>query len=134
MVVLMRRVLAFASILVVATMGLAAGPGAQQGPVPPEQVVEVTAERFAFQPSEIRATAGTTLKIVLKSDDTTHGFRIKGEGVNVAIPKRGRGTVTASFTPSKPGRYTFECSRVCGAGHSFMRGTIVVSESGADAK
>ena len=79
------------------------------------QKVEVTAERFAFQPSEIRTTVGTTLEVVLTSDDTTHGFRIKGEGVNVQIPKRGRGTITATFTPSKAGRYTFECSRICGA-------------------
>ena len=101
---------------------------------PPAQTVEVTAERFAFQPSEITVPVGTTLTVVLKSDDTTHGFRIKGEGVNVQIPKRGRGTVTATFTPAKAGKYTFECSRVCGAGHGFMRGTIVAVEPGSDTK
>ena len=99
-----------------------------------EQTVEVTAERFAFQPSEIKVAVGTTLTVVLKSDDTTHGFRIKGEGVNVQIPKRGRGTVTATFTPAKAGTYTFECSRVCGAGHGFMRGTIVVVERESETK
>ena len=90
--------------------------------------VEVTAERFAFQPSEIKIRAGTTLKVILSSDDTNHGFRIKGQGVNVEIPKRGRGSITATFTPPAPGRYVFECSRICGAGHGFMRGTIVVTE------
>ena len=131
----------------VATAMRAQGPAAQQavpqqtapqqtGPQPtgPEQTVEVTAERFAFQPSEITVPVGTTLKVVLKSDDTTHGFRIKGEGVNVQIPKRGRGTITATFTPAKAGKYTFECSRICGAGHGFMRGTIVVVERGSEAK
>ena len=54
-------------------------------------------------PSEIKVAVGTTLTVVLKSDDTTHGFRIKGEDVNVQIPKRGRGTVTATFTPAKAG-------------------------------
>ena len=62
------------------------------------------------------------------------GFRIKGEGVNVQIPKRGRGTVTATFTPSQAGKYTFECSRICGAGHGFMRGTIVAVEPDSEAK
>jgi cytochrome c oxidase subunit 2 len=95
------------------------------------RTVEVTAERFAFQPSHIEVPAGTTLKVILTSDDTTHGFRIKGQGVSVEIPKRGRGTITATFTPPAPGRYVFECSRICGAGHGFMRGTILVTEPGA---
>jgi cytochrome c oxidase subunit II len=127
MVVLTRRLVPWTLGLVVAT----AVAAASQAPAPPsadESTIEITAERFAFQPSEIKATVGTTLRIVLKSDDTTHGFRIKGEGVNVAIPKRGRGTIEATFTPAKAGRYTFECSRICGAGHGFMRGTIVVTE------
>ena len=129
----MRR-LVFGIVAVAAAtslMGLAARAQQSESAV---QKVEVTAERFAFQPSEIRTTVGTTLEVVLTSDDTTHGFRIKGEGVNVQIPKRGRGTITATFTPSKAGRYTFECSRICGAGHGFMRGTIVVVEPQADGK
>ena len=123
------------------TMGLAAAAAlaavslrAQSQPRPPEQTVEVTAERFAFQPSEITVAVGTALTVVLKSDDTTHGFRIKGEGVNVQIPKRGRGTTTVTFTPARPGKYTFECSRICGAGHGFMRGTIVAVEPSGEAK
>ena len=127
-----RRLMCLALLLA------AIGAGRAQEPSPPpaaaEQTVEVTAERFVFQPSEIKTTAGTTLKIVLSSDDTTHGFRIKGEGVNVQIPKRGRGTITATFTPPRAGTYTFECSRICGAGHNFMRGTIVVAERAAEAK
>jgi len=94
----------------------------------PEQVIDIAAERFSFNPSEVRATMGTTLRIRLTSDDTMHGFRIVGANVNVAIPKRNRGTAVVTFRPEKPGRYTFECSRLCGAGHSFMRGTLVVTE------
>ncbi len=122
--------------LVLSLVSLAAVSSAQS-PAPPaaaEQTVEVTAERFAFQPSEIKVAVGTTLTIVLTSDDTTHGFRIKGEGVNVQVPKRGRGSVTATFTPAKAGKYTFECSRICGAGHGFMRGTIVVVERESETK
>jgi cytochrome c oxidase subunit 2 len=92
------------------------------------QVVDITAERFTFTPSEIKTTVGTALEFRLQSDDTDHGFRIVETDVNVQIPKRGRGTISVKFTPSKAGRYAFECSHVCGAGHSFMRGVIVVRE------
>ncbi|HKY23504.1 MAG TPA: hypothetical protein VJM31_19970, partial [Vicinamibacterales bacterium] len=61
----------------------------------------------------------------LRSDDTDHGFRIVGTDVNVKIPKRGKGFVAVTFVPPQPGRYVFECSKLCGAGHSFMRGTLI---------
>lgn len=91
------------------------------------KVVNVTAERFSFTPSEIRVKAGTRLEIRLRSEDTAHGFRIIGTDVDIELPKRGRGVATVVFEP-KAGRYTFECSRLCGAGHSFMRGVIIASE------
>ena len=105
-------------------------------PPPPAavQTVDIAAERFSFTPSEVKTTAGTTLTIRLTSDDTAHGFRILGTEVNVEIPKRSRGVTTVSFTPEKAGRYTFECSKLCGAGHSFMRGVIVVDETTAGAR
>jgi prepilin-type processing-associated H-X9-DG protein len=100
MVVLMSRTHTWMTGLAVAA-ALAAVSLRAQSPAPPAgQTVEVTAERFAFQPSEITVAVGTTLTVVLKSDDTTHGFRIKGEGVNIQIPKRGRGTATATYTPT----------------------------------
>jgi cytochrome c oxidase subunit 2 len=92
----------------------------------PPQVVRVTAERFAFTPSEVSVAPGTEIEFHLTSEDTAHGFHILGQGVDLTIPKRGRGEATIRFTPPAPGRYVFECSRMCGAGHSFMRGTIVV--------
>jgi cytochrome c oxidase subunit 2 len=93
-----------------------------------EQTVDVTAERFTFTPSEIRVKAGTRLQIRLTSDDTDHGFKIPDTDIDVRIPKRNRGATTVTFDAKAPGRYTFQCSHVCGAGHSFMRGEIVVSE------
>ena len=92
------------------------------------RVVNVSAERFSFTPSEIRVKAGEPIEIRLKSEDTDHGFRILNTDIDVRIPKRGKGTATAAFRPAQEGRYTFECSHVCGAGHGFMRGTIVVTK------
>jgi len=88
------------------------------------RVIEIAAERFTFTPSEIRVKAGTRLEIRLESDDTAHGFHIVGTDVDIELPKRGRGAVSVTFQP-QAGRYTFECSRVCGAGHEFMRGVII---------
>lgn len=92
------------------------------------RVIRVSAERFAFTPSEIVVDPGEEVELRIKSDDTAHGFRIAGTGVNVVIPKRGRGEITVPFRAPEPGRYTFECTRMCGAGHNFMRGELVVRE------
>jgi cytochrome c oxidase subunit 2 len=128
MVVLMRTAVALVVLLLTgACLGALALLNAQSRPANPE-VIEVSAERFSFTPSELRTTVGTTLRLQLRSEDTDHGFRIIGSDVDVEIPKRGRGTVTVEFTPDRAGRYTFECSHVCGAGHSFMRGEIVVAD------
>jgi heme/copper-type cytochrome/quinol oxidase subunit 2 len=103
-----------------------ASPAAPAAPAQSRKVVHVVAERFAFAPSEIVVEEGTLLEIQLRSDDTNHGFRIKGTTTNVVIPKRGRGAMTVTFDALTPGRYAFECSKMCGAGHSMMKGAIVV--------
>ncbi len=106
-----------------------AGAPASAGNDPPggssAKVVEIFAERFSFTPSEFRVRAGEPVDIRLRSDDTNHGFRILDTEINVLVPKRGKGARTVRFTAPKPGRYVFECSKLCGAGHSFMRGTII---------
>ena len=92
------------------------------------RVVRISAERFAFTPSEIAMTTGEEVEIRLKSDDTSHGFRLIGRDVDLTIPKRGQGETSVVFKPERAGRYEFECSHLCGAGHSFMRGVIVVKD------
>jgi cytochrome c oxidase subunit II len=89
------------------------------------QLIDVTVERFSFTPSEFRVKAGVPVEIRLRSDDTNHGFRILGTDINITIPKRGKGIATVTFQPPSAGRYVFECSKLCGAGHSFMRGTLI---------
>ena len=125
----MRAALSVVAVLAVAVVVVVASQDPPAVP-PAVQTVDVLAERFSFTPSEIKTTVGTTLQIRLESDDTSHGFRIIGTDVNIEIPKRGRGTTTVTFNAEKAGRYTFECSQLCGAGHSFMRGVIVVSDAG----
>jgi cytochrome c oxidase subunit 2 len=114
--------------LAIGMTGTAASGAVQKPPAP--RVIDVVAERFAFTPSEIRVVQGTTVELRLTSDDTSHGFRLVGpKEINVEIPKRRRGDVRVTFEAGEVGTYTFECSYVCGAGHSFMRGTLRVVEA-----
>jgi len=90
------------------------------------QKVNIVAERFNFTPSRIKVKEGTLLEITLTSDDTFHGFRIPSANINQIIPARGRGNVKVVFDAKEKGTYAFECSRPCGAGHTMMRGVIIV--------
>jgi cytochrome c oxidase subunit 2 len=109
----------------VVAIGLAIAVGTLWGQSD-RRVITVNAERFAFTPSRIEIAPGEEVELRLKSADTSHGFRVLGTETNVAIPKRGKGEVSVVIRLQAPGTYTFECSRMCGAGHHFMRGEIVV--------
>ncbi len=114
-----------------AAAGLTAGAlllGVDAGADGERRVVRILAERFAFTPSEIRVARGTTLELRIRSDDTLHGFRIVGRDVNLLVPKRRQGEAVVVFEAAEAGRFEFECSRLCGAGHNFMRGAVVVEE------
>jgi cytochrome c oxidase subunit 2 len=114
-------------LLVGVALILAADASAGRQEQPARRVVHVVAERFSFTPSQITVEQGTVLELRITSDDTDHGFRIAGPfETDVEIPKRGRGDVRVVIEAKEIGRYAFECSRICGAGHSFMRGTLRV--------
>ena len=117
------RLLVLAPLFALTTTAPGAAPAAQS---PGVRVIEIAAERFEFWPSQVVVAQGEEVELRLRSFDTIHGFRIIGAGTNLVIPKRGKGYATARFTGAVPGRYTFECNRMCGAGHDFMRGELIV--------
>jgi cytochrome c oxidase subunit II len=111
----------------VMTAALVTGAAAQEKPATkPDKTVHIVAERFTFSPSRIKVKQGMDVEFVLTSEDTDHGFRIPAAGIDVAIPQQGKGEVRVRFIAREKGKYVFECSRPCGAGHNLMRGTIVV--------
>jgi cytochrome c oxidase subunit 2 len=120
----MRILLISATAVWVATAGAGSLAPAQEGP----RVIHVTAERFSFTPSEIPVAVGEQIELRISSEDTSHGFRLVGTDINGVVPKRGEGELSVPFRGERPGRYTFECSRMCGAGHDFMRGVLVVAD------
>ena len=102
-------------------------PGSQSSsPSPQVRRIVIEAERFAFSPSRIKLAPGEEIEIALRSADTAHGFEVEGTDIAVEIPKRGKGEVVVRFKASEVGRFRYECHRMCGAGHHFMRGEIVV--------
>lgn len=116
------KAILFTAIL---TLGVPQDPGPKtQDPGP--RVIRVSAERFAFSPSEIVVEKGTTIEFHLTSDDTDHGFRIVGTDVNAEIPKRRRGEAVVKYVADTAGRFVIECSRPCGAGHTAMRAILIV--------
>jgi cytochrome c oxidase subunit 2 len=138
MVVLKERVMRWGIVILRGITGMAllalpaATTGGQRSAGP--KIIHLVAERFVFTPSEIRVEEGTTVEFRISSDDTSHGFRLTGPGdsagsgaIDLEVPKRGRGEARATFQATTVGRYTFECTRVCGAGHGFMRGTLHVT-------
>ena len=88
--------MSFALLVVVTTgpakaghYGADVGSGFSRTSAQGTQVVEISAERFSFNPSEIRVKAGTQLEIRLTSEDTMHGFKILGTDIDLELPKRG---------------------------------------------
>ena len=110
-------------VVVLASLALAAQDAP---PRKPDRTISIVAERFSFSPSRIKLKQGQEVEFVITSEDTDHGFRIPAANIDGAIPQQGRGELRVRFLAREKGKYTFECSRPCGAGHNLMRGTIVV--------
>jgi cytochrome c oxidase subunit 2 len=80
--------------------------------------VEVTAKRFAFEPSEITVKKGEPVVLVVHSADVAHGIRFRELNVDVSV--KAGATSEAHFTPAKTGDFVGKCSVFCGAGHGSM--------------
>ncbi|MEK7442541.1 MAG: cupredoxin domain-containing protein [Chloroflexota bacterium] len=63
----------------------------------------------------------------LTSDDTTHGFNIPDFNITADPIHPGKWTYLR-FTPKESGTFSFVCNIVCSAGHSRVRGQIIVDD------
>lgn len=84
--------------------------------------IEVLAKRFSFTPSELTLKKGEPVVIVLKSEDATHGIRVKELGIDFKAAKGQTNQVT--ITPDKTGDFAGHCSSFCGSGHGSMALTV----------
>ena len=89
------------------------------------RVIEITARRFAFEPSDVEATVGETLRLLVRSADGVHGLEIKKFNIKKEIPRGGE-PVTIDFTAAAEGNFPILCSEYCGNGHNDMSGMLIV--------
>lgn len=90
------------------------------------RTVEVLARQFEFEPDQIVVNQGETVVLEVTSEDVAHGLSIEAYEVDKEVSPEQTETIT--FTADRAGRFRFECSVYCGAGHNDMAGELVVLE------
>ena len=88
------------------------------------RAVTITARRFEFVPSTITLKKGETVKLVVTSEDVTHGFFLRPLKIDTdLVPGE---TQQITVTPQSAGTFTLICHHFCGSGHGNMKLTVVV--------
>lgn len=105
-------------------------------PAPPAMagnVIDVKADMAGFDLKLIRLKAGEPVTVRLTSLDNSHHTDGGGKhqwavdelGVSIVAPPEGSNYAT--FTPEKPGTYTYYCDICCGGrANPTMQGTLIV--------
>ena len=91
------------------------------------QTITIRASRFSFEPSEITVKKGEPVKVVIQSQDVSHGLVIEDLGIRAEV-KKGQ-TATITFTPETAGTFEGKCAHFCGSGHGSMTLTVHVTDS-----
>ncbi|QJD87503.1 cupredoxin domain-containing protein [Cohnella herbarum] len=82
--------------------------------------VTIDATNWKFEPAEIKAKVGDTLKLTLKNSQGAHGIASDDLGIKL---KNGE---TQEIKLEKAGTFEYHCSIQCGQGHDNMVGNIIV--------
>ena len=90
------------------------------------KVIEITAKKFEFTPSEITLKKGEPVILRLSSSDRVHGFMSKPLKIDTDIPSDT--TKDVAVTPDAAGNYTVICDHYCGTGHGNMKMKVTVVE------
>ena len=90
------------------------------------KVIEITAKKFEFSPSEIMLKKGEPAILRLTSSDRVHGFMSKPLKIDTDIAA-GK-TTDIAVTPDSAGDFTVICDHYCGTGHGNMKMKVSVVE------
>ena len=130
------RMVAFGAVVILVlglTGYLLASAFAARTPSPSANTIDISASMSGFSDKTIRVKVGKPITIRLTSMDGPHHTDGGGQhqwavdefGVSVVAPSLGNNSVT--FTPDKPGQYTFYCDICCGGrANPSMQGTLEV--------
>jgi len=130
------RAIAFSLITVIVlglSISLLVSAFTPKTPPPAANTIDLTADMGGFNMKEIRVKAGQPVSIRLTSLDNSHHTDGGGQhqwavdefGVSVVAPAEG--TNLATFTPDKPGTYTYYCDICCGGrANPTMQGQLIV--------
>jgi cytochrome c oxidase subunit II len=88
------------------------------------RTIAVTARRFEFVPSTITLKQGETVKLVVTSEDVTHGLFLRPLKIDTDLTP-GK-TEQLTVTPQTTGTFTAICHHFCGAQHGNMKLTVIV--------
>jgi cytochrome c oxidase subunit 2 len=90
------------------------------------KVIEISAKKFEFTPSEITLKKGEPVILRLHSSDRVHGFMSKPLKIDTDIPNDTAQDI--ALTPDSAGDFTVICDHYCGTGHGGMKMKITVVE------
>ena len=88
------------------------------------KVIEISAKKFQFTPSEITLKKGRPVILRMTSTDRVHGFMSKPFKIDTDIPPDK--TTDVAITPETAGNFTIICDHYCGTGHSNMKMKVTV--------
>jgi cytochrome c oxidase subunit 2 len=82
--------------------------------------IKLTATNYEFDQKEIHVKKGDKVKLTLDNKQGMHGIAIAD--FKVDLKKAG----SVEFVADKAGTFEYACSVMCGAGHTEMKGKLVV--------
>ena len=122
-----HKLVLFYAFLIVSSLLVAFLPFPAAGDLGKDQVIDIQASQFQFDPGTIKVKPGDQVTINLTALDVAHGIYLDGYGLDLKVDP-GQ-TKSFTFTADRQGSFRFRCSISCGALHPFMIGKIQVGQN-----
>ena len=142
----LMRALLFAPLFLAVVLSLTSGTVSRrsisaQASTQNANVVEVSAKKYEYNPSQIHVKQGAKVELRITATDHSHGFKMGtfpdgsnehgSPGLAFTSPQdcwkieKGQ-SLTIEFVAQTAGTYSFKCCVRCGTGHGGMKGQLIV--------